>query len=339
MKSVRKKNMSRIKAVALLSGGLDSILAVKIMLDQGIEVHPICFIIPFSTSSKTASKLEARKVSDKFGIPLKVQFLGEEYIEIVKHPCYGYGKNMNPCIDCRLFMLRKARIYMQEIGAEFIITGEVLGERPMTQNKKAIKLIETKSGLDNRILRPLSAKLFEPTIAEQKNWVTREKLFAIEGRSRKPQMKLAEEFGISDYPSPAGGCFLTDSNFAKKIKDALEHNEDSLREITLLKYGRHFRLPSDAKVIVGRDEKENKIILALRKKSSICVEAANVPGPVTILLKPKRKIDIETSASICLRYSDCIEEKGKVLYWQNKKEKSFIVVKKIGGKELEEMRI
>jgi tRNA U34 2-thiouridine synthase MnmA/TrmU len=331
--------MSKTKAVALLSGGLDSILAVKIMLNQGIEIHPICFIIPFSTSSKTASKLEARKVSDKFGIPLKVKFLGQEYIEIVKNPLFGYGKNMNPCIDCRLFMLRKAKVYMQDIGAEFIITGEVLGQRPMTQNKETIKLIETKSGLDNRILRPLSAKLFEPTIAEQKNWIKRENLFAIEGRSRKLQMKLAEEFGILDYPTPAGGCLLADSSFAKKIKDAFEHKEDSLREITLLKYGRHFRLPSNAKAIVGRDEKENKIILALRKKSSICMEAVNVPGPITILLKPKRKIDIETSASICLRYSDYIEEKGKVLYWQNKKEKSFIVVKKIRVNELEEIRI
>lgn len=331
--------MKKIKAVAMLSGGLDSILAVKIMLERGIDVYSISFITPLSVSPKKGCKLAARKVSEELGIPLKVKFLGKDYIELLKKPHYGYGKNMNPCIDCRISMLKQAKKYMEEIGAEFIITGEVLGERPMTQNKKAIKLIEKESGLEQRILRPLSANFFEPTIIEQKGGVKKEDLFAIEGRSRKTQINLAEKFGISDYPTPAGGCLLTDSNFAKRIRDAFEHNEDALKEITLLKYGRHFRLPSGAKVIVGRDEKENRIIFAFKDTSSICLEADDVPGPITLLHRSKGKMDIENAASICLRYSDSEQGKGKVTYWKEEGKKAFILVKKIEKKELEKLRI
>jgi len=331
--------MSKVKAVALFSGGLDSILSVKIMLEQEIDIYPIHFITPFFTSLKTGYKIETRQVNEEFGIPLKVKFLGKEYIELVKKPHYGYGKNMNPCIDCRIFMFCRAKIYMEEIGAEFIITGEVLGERPMTQNKKAMKLIEKESGLDGRIVRPLSAKLLEPAIPEQQGKVKREKLLAIEGRSRKLQIKFARELGISDYPTPAGGCLLTDSNFAKRIRDAFKHNEDSLKEINLLKYGRHFRLSSGSKVIVGRNEKENSIILAFKDLSSICLEADIVPGPITLLLRSTGKTDLENAASICLRYSDCEKEGGKVVYWQKKDDEVSIIIEKMGKEEIVNMRV
>jgi len=326
--------MSRIKAVAMFSGGLDSILAVKAILNQDISVYGINFITPFLSSSKQGRDLEARSISEKFHIPLRVKFLGNEYIEMVKHPRYGYGRNMNPCIDCRLSMLHKTIEYMKKIDAQFIITGEVLGERPMTQNRNSIKLIEKESGLDSRILRPLSAKLFEPTIPEQRGWVNRDKLYAIEGRSRKPQIELAAEFGISDYPTPAGGCLLTDSNFAKRLKDAFEHKEDSLKEMLLLKFGRHFRLPGGAKVVVGREEKENKKILLLGKSDSIYMEAEGVPGPITLLLRMETKEDIENTGSICLRYSDYQKEKGKVTYWKKSGAKTYITVKKTGEETL-----
>ncbi|MCK4233329.1 hypothetical protein KAX75_02810 [candidate division WOR-3 bacterium] len=331
--------MSKTKAIALFSGGLDSILSVKIMLELGIDVYPITYLTPFSGTIKSGCEAAPRRICEKLGIPLKVKFLGKEFIELVKNPRHGYGKNMNPCIDCRILMLRKAKKYMEEIGAEFIITGEVLGERPMTQNKKSMKLIETKSELEGKIVRPLSARLLEPTIPEQQGTVKRKNLLAIEGRSRKPQMKLAQELYISDYPTPAGGCLLTDPVFAKRIKDAFKYNEDSLREISLLKYGRHFRLTSRAKVIVGRNEKENEIILALKHPSCTCLEAYNLPSPIVLLLTTKKDDNIEKAASICLRYSDCKEEKGRVDYWQRWEEKEFINVKKMRMEEIDEIRI
>lgn len=331
--------MSKTKAIALFSGGLDSILSVKIMLELGIDVYPITYLTPFSGTIKSGCEAAPRRICEKLGIPLKVKFLGKEFIELVKNPRHGYGKNMNPCIDCRILMLRKAKKYMEEMGAEFIITGEVLGERPMTQNKKSMKLIETKSELEGKIVRPLSARLLEPTIPEQQGTVKRKNLLAIEGRSRKPQMKLAQELYISDYPTPAGGCLLTDPVFAKRIKDAFKYNEDSLREISLLKYGRHFRLTSRAKVIVGRNEKENEIILALKHPSCTCLEAYNLPSPIVLLLTTKKDDNIEKAASICLRYSDCKEEKGRVDYWQRWEEKEFINVKKMRMEEIDEIRI
>ena len=331
--------MSKTKAVALFSGGLDSILSVKIMLELGIDVYPITYLTPFSGTIKYGCETAPRRICEKLGIPLKVKFLGKEFIELVKNPRHGYGKNMNPCIDCRILMLRKAKKYMEEMGAEFIITGEVLGERPMTQNKKSMKLIETKSELEGKIVRPLSAKLLEPAIPEQQGKVKREKLLAIEGRSRKLQIKFARELGISNYPTPAGGCLLTNSNFAKRIRDAFKHNEDSLKEINLLKYGRHFRLSSGSKVIVGRNEKENSIILAFKHLSSICLEADIVPGPITLLLRSTGKTDLENAASICLRYSDCEKEGGKVVYWQKKNEEVSIIIEKMGKEEILNMRI
>lgn len=331
--------MPKTKAIALFSGGLDSILSVKIMLELGIDVYPITYLTPFSGIIKSGCEAAPRRICEKLGIPLKVKFLGKEFIELVKNPRHGYGKNMNPCIDCRILMLRKAKKYMEEIGAEFIITGEVLGERPMTQNKKSMKLIETKSELEGKIVRPLSARLLEPTIPEQQGTVKRKNLLAIEGRSRKPQMKLAQELYISDYPTPAGGCLLTDPVFAKRIKDAFKYNEDSLREISLLKYGRHFRLTSRAKVIVGRNERENEIILALKHPSCTCLEAYNLPSPIVLLLNIKKDDNIEKAASICLRYSDCKEEKGRVDYWQRWEEKEFINVKKMRMEEIDEIRI
>ena len=332
------KKQTTIKAVAMFSGGLDSILAVKIMLDEGVEVHPIAFLTPFSGFTKSGRYMAPRRFSKELGMNLKVQFIGRQFVEHVKQPKHGYGKNMNPCIDCKILFFKKAKQYMEEIGAQFIITGEVLGERPMTQNKRSMKLIEIESNLKGEIVRPLSAQLLEPTIAEHKGWIKRETLLSIQGRSRKPQIKLAQEYNIVDYPTPAGGCLLTDPVFARRLQEALDYDEDSLREIAMLTFGRHFRLSGGAKVVVGRNEKENKKILALQTPSSMFLEVHTIPGPVAILLKGKDRIDREKAASICLRYSDCKENQAEVDYWKNSEKKS-VIVKKCLDTELEEIRL
>jgi len=250
-----------VKALGLLSGGLDSTLAVKLLIDQGIEVIAFNMITPFCTCTRKGCKHEAGKVAKQFGIPVKIIGVGEDYIEMIKNPKHGYGSNMNPCIDCRIFMFKKAKTYMEEIGAQFIFTGEVLGQRPMSQHRRAMKMIEKETELQGLILRPLSAKLLSPTIPETQKWVDREKLLDIQGRRRLPQIELAKKIGVKDYPCPGGGCRLTDPQFAKRLKEALDHGEDTIRDIQLLKYGRHIRLPSGAKAIVGRNEEENKLLL------------------------------------------------------------------------------
>lgn len=316
--------MSKVKALCLLSGGLDSILALKLILDQGIEVIAVNFVTPFYSCER-----EARKIADRFGVPIKIMRFKENYIDMVKNPIYGYGKRMNPCIDCRIFMFKKAKGYMEKIGASFIFTGEVLDERPMSQRKEAMKIIDREARAP--ILRPLSARVLEETIPEKEGLVDREKLLSIHGRRRKKQMELAEQYGI-EYPSPSGGCLLTDPQFANKIKQSFRYEESSLNDIYLLKYGRHFRLPSGAKVIVGRNEEENRAILELAKEA-IILEVVGFGSPITLLKKENRK-DIEIAASICARYSDC---DGLAEVKVNDDEK--IYVKKMKDKEIEEFRI
>lgn len=296
------------KAIGLLSGGLDSTLAVKLMLNQGIEVTALNFITPFCTCTRKGCKHEANRITEKFDIPIKVVAAGDEYIKMVKNPKHGYGKNMNPCIDCRIFMLKKAKKHMEEISASFLFTGEVLGQRPMSQRREAMTSIEKEAGLEGLILRPLSAQFLEPTIPEKEGLVDREKLFGIKGRWRKPQMKLAEELSIKDYQCPAGGCRLTDPQFAGRVREAFEHDEDSIQDMNLLKYGRHFRLPSGVKVIVGRNEEENSIISRFAGERDLLMEVIGFGSPITLLKDSCDERDIKTAASACVRYSNC---KGK----------------------------
>jgi len=293
-----------IKAIGLLSGGLDSSLAVKLMMNQGVEVTALNFITPFCTCTRKGCKHEASRIAEKFDIPIKVVVAGGEYIKMVKNPKHGYGKNMNPCIDCRIFMLKKAKEYMEEIGASFLFTGEVLGQRPMSQRREAMTIIEKEAGLEGLILRPLSAQFLEPTIPEKEGLVDREKLFRIRGRWRKPQMELAEEFGIEDYQCPAGGCRLTDPQFAKRVKEAFEHDEDDIQDMNLLKYGRHFRLPSGVKVIVGRNEEENSIISRFAGERDLLMEVVGFGSPITLLKNSCDERDIKMAASVCVRYSN-----------------------------------
>ncbi len=293
-----------IKAIGLLSGGLDSTLAVKLMMNQGIEVTALNFITPFCTCTRKGCKHEANRIAEKFDIPIKVVVAGDEYIQMVKNPKHGYGKNMNPCIDCRIFMLKKAKKYMEEMGASFLFTGEVLGQRPMSQRRETMTIIEKEAGLEGLILRPLSAQFLEPTIPEKEGLIDREKLFGIRGRWRKPQMELAEEFGIKDYLCPAGGCRLTDPQFARRVREAFEHDEDGIQDMNLLKYGRHFRLPSGVKVIVGRNEEENSIISKFAGERDLLMEGIGFGSPITLLKDSCDERDIKTAASVCVRYSN-----------------------------------
>ncbi|MFH2013244.1 MAG: hypothetical protein ABIJ37_11210 [Pseudomonadota bacterium] len=299
------------KAIALLSGGLDSTLAVKLILNQGIEVEAINFISPFCTcTSSNSACLESKKAAGNLGIKLKVVNISREMLEMVKHPKYGYGKNMNPCLDCRIFTLKKAGEYLKEQGASFLITGEVLGERPMSQRRDAMRVVERDSGFEGLILRPLSAKLLSPTIPENEGLVDREKLLDIKGRSRKPQIALAKEFGIKDYPCPAGGCLLTDPGFAKRMRDLMNHSPDfTLNEVHLLKMGRHLRLSPKAKTIVGRNEKENKKIFSFLQKGDFTYKVLNFPGPLTIVRGDLEDSLSELPASITAAYSKAKNEK------------------------------
>lgn len=330
-----------IKAVLLLSGGLDSTLAAKMMKDQGVDLFALNMVTPFCTCTRKGCLSEARKVSEKLSIPLKIMSGGEDYIQIVKHPRFGYGKQLNPCIDCRVFIFSRAKDLMEEIGARFVVTGEVLGERPMSQRLSAMHTIEKASGLDGLVLRPLSARLLKPSIPEIEGWVKREKLLDIRGRSRKPQMNLAENIGIDDYPCPAGGCRLTDFHFAGRLRDLFAHAEDTMDNIQLLKYGRHFRLPSGAKAIVGRNEHENGMIEGLANPNSFLLECAGtMVGPICLLCNSQDDADVVHAGSITLKYSDHPDSAGRIKVWtKSGKSDKVIECERIKENELVTYRI
>lgn len=296
------------KAVALLSGGLDSTLAVKMIIDQGIEVHALNFTSAFCTCSSGAKekggcRSESKRVAEEFGIPIKVVTKGLDYIEIVRNPKHGYGKGINPCVDCRVYMFIQAKEYMLEIGASFIITGEVLGQRPMSQRKDAFRIIEAESGLEGLILRPLSAKQLEPSIPEKTGLVDREKLLDVLGRSRRQQIDLAEELDVNDYPCPSGGCLLTDKIFSKKVRDLLANKEAvTKKDLTLLKAGRHFRY-NGVKIVVGKNEADNTKLKALVQPGDTLIEPADFPGPVAIAEGGAENGSLQFAGSLILRYA------------------------------------
>lgn len=294
------------KAIALFSGGLDSILATKLMLEQGIEVEAVYFLTVFSAcASSDGVSAETKAAADNLKIPLQIFETSKELLEILKNPRHGYGKNMNPCIDCRIFIFKKADEYMKKRGASFLITGEVLGERPMSQRKDAMYLIEKESGMKGLIVRPLSAKLLEPSVPEKEGLIDREKLLAIQGRSRKPQIQLAGEFGIHEYPTPAGGCLLTDPGFAGRVRDLLKHKPDiTINDVQLLKVGRHFRLNPKAKLIVGRNDEENKKLSSLSKENDFHFYPLDTTGPTGIGRGTFDEDSILKAKRIVARYSD-----------------------------------
>jgi tRNA-specific 2-thiouridylase len=325
-----------MKALTLLSGGLDSILATKLILDQGIEVVAVHFILPVVAEKEDY----AEKTVKHFGIPLMSVEVGDEYLDVLRNPKYGYGSGMNPCIDCRIYMLREAKKLAQEIGAEFIVTGDVLGERPMSQYRKALNTEEEEAGLEGLILRPLSAKLMPETIPEREGWVDRSTLLAISGKGRKPQIALAEKFGLQDvYPTPSGGCLLTHKEFAAKVKDLFEHEEKvTKRDIALLRIGRHFRFTS-SKIIVGRNEAENKYLLDAKNPEDYAFEVPGCGSPITILEGSQDPEAIELAARLTARYSDASKEKEiRVEYW-NEGAKRILAVLPLDETEVNRLRV
>lgn len=312
----------KTKALGLLSGGLDSTLAVKLLLDQGIDVEAVNFVSPFCLCGKGGCG--AVKVAKNLDVPLKIISVGEEYLKVVRNPRFGYGKNMNPCIDCRIFMLKRAKKYSRESGAAFIFTGEVLGQRPMSQHGRTLGIIEEQAGLKGEIVRPLSAKLLPPTKAEKNGMVDREKLLGIEGRSRKRQLSLARELKVTDYSCPSGGCLLTYREFALKLKDLFEHKRRvSLEDVQLLKLGRHFRFGKN-KIIVGRNEAENKLLSKLRMPADFRFEAQDTGSPIALLQGPKTREAVEEAASLTASYSD--KKQGCVVIKFGKEELSKSVI-------------
>jgi tRNA U34 2-thiouridine synthase MnmA/TrmU len=299
--------MGMAKAIALLSGGLDSTLAILLMLRQGIDITAVTFLTHFGCDISDSSSCSRNPfpAAEKFGFQVKLCHLADKFIEIVKHPKHGHGRNMNPCIDCRILMLREARELMKMVGADFLVTGEVLGQRPMSQQRNTLAMIDREAGVKGYVLRPLSARLMEVSIPEEEGLVEREKLLAFNGRSRKPQIALAAEFGLTDYPAPAGGCLLTEPNYSYRLKELLSCTPDpSLRDLQLLRIGRHFRLSSACKAVVGRDEKENDALESLADPESYLLRVEGVGSPVVFLSGEGSEKFIPLAASLCARYSD-----------------------------------
>ena len=288
-----------MKALSLFSGGLDSILAVKLIEDQGIDVIGIFFETPFFSSQK------ATQSAQYIGLPLKVVDITDSLLKIVLNPRHGYGKGLNPCIDCHALMFKKAGELLKKEGAGFIISGEVLGQRPMSQNLRSLSIISHDSGLKELILRPLSAKRLPETLPEKKGWVIRERLLGLSGRSRRPQMELARKFRIKEYPTPAGGCLLTEEVFSRRLKDLISINpEFSRRDVELLKWGRHFRISEKTKIVVGRDQRENEMISSLTREGDTILTVESFPGPTVLATGDLSAEEIKVAASITVSYSD-----------------------------------
>ncbi len=311
-----KKEKKDIKAIALISGGLDSAIATKLIIDQGIKVEALNFHSPFCTCSSNSkyNQCGATYFAQKLEIPIKHISKGDEYLEIVRNPKFGYGKNINPCIDCRIHILEKTKEYMKDIGAEFIITGEVLGQRPKSQMLHALKTIEKTAELEGKIIRPLSAQLLSPTEMELEGIIDRTKLLGIQGRRRNIQVQLGKDFKLIEQYCAGGGCRLTDKNFARKLRDYFQYHQNSkMSDMKFLQIGRHFRF-MDTKFIVGRDEGENDRLLRWAREDDVILSLKDINGPTILLEHPNNLEILEFAAQIAVRYSgsDEIENLIKV---------------------------
>lgn len=327
------------KAVGLLSGGLDSALAAQIIHALGFEVHAVYFSQPWGC----CNKIKAMEAAEKLGIKFIALQLDERYLEVIKKPKHGYGNALNPCVDCRIHMFSRAKKYMVSIGADFVFTGEVLGQRPMSQMRRSMTAIEKESQLEGRLLRPLCAKLLDPTIPEKEGIIDREKLLDLSGRSRTQQMALAQEFGISDYLPPAGGCLLTDKNFSRRMKDSFQYGYRNFRETIALKWGRHFRITKDFKAVLGRDEEENTSLKAFAHPDDFIFELPDRRGP-TLVLKghsPTPEI-LQTCAGLIQKFSRYKDADSVLIeYWLacDTNQVHHVHSRKISNEEIERILI
>jgi tRNA U34 2-thiouridine synthase MnmA/TrmU len=293
----------RIRGLGLFSGGLDSMLAATVLRAQGLDVTGIFFVTPFFGPDR------ALESAARLQLPLLILDLTDKFFPLIYAPPHGFGRGHNPCIDCHLLMLREAAAMLEPEGFDFLFTGEVLGQRPMSQNRGSLNLIARESGVPELLLRPLSAKLLAPTRPELLGWVDRERLLALNGRSRKPQIALAAEHGIINYPAPAGGCLLTDPGYAARLKETLHHQgEVSRRDLELLKWGRHFRLPGGAKAVVGRTQRDNEALEKLLEPGDRVLKVRGYPGPLVLVPGGGLAADLEVAAGLAGAYSDARPE-------------------------------
>ncbi len=303
MNKQRKK--SEITVIALLSGGLDSTIAAALIKRLGFNVYGVHFNIGFYTKDRTEV---VQRAGEYANIPVRFIDVATEYLPVIKYPKYGYGSAINPCLDCRIFSLRNARKLMEEMEAEFVITGEVLHQRPMSQHYRGLKLIADQSGLGERLLRPLSANLLPPTLPVKEGWIDCEDLYDIQGRSRSRQMEIAAAYGIVEFPQPSGGCCaLLEKSYAQRVRDAFAHNEIAgmkVEDFALLRWGRHFRLSPHVKVIIGRHQGENKILRSQFGAERIIIDPLTVMGPITLVEGKPDEAELQMAAKLSARYCD-----------------------------------
>jgi tRNA-uridine 2-sulfurtransferase len=334
-----------MKAIILLSGGLDSTIAAELMSREGLELHAVNFKTPFCLCDRRASGggcgNYACKVANSLDIGFQVINASEDFLKVLKKPQYGYGSHMNPCIDCRIIFFRKSKELMQQEGASFIITGEVLGQRPMSQFKRQMGIIEREAGLEGLVVRPLSAKLLSPTIPEKMGWVSREKLLDIAGRSRKRQIAIIKDFGVNDYPCSAGGCLLTDPGFARRVKDLITYESFDIENVELLKTGRHFRLSVAAKLVVGRNENENSVLLHSAKETDYLFRPVDINGPIALGRGIFHYGLIIDAGKVVCRYCDLDGNKKVDIAYEglSNNEKGVVTVAAMDRKELDIIRI
>ena len=292
-----------VRCIALLSGGLDSMLAIRLMQEQGIEVEALNFKTMFTCCQDTSAQ-----AARNLGVPMTIIGQEDDYLELVRDPRYGYGKGANPCVDCRIYMFQRAHTFMEEVDAQFIISGEVVGQRPMSQKRRDLDIISTESDLEDLLLRPLSAKLLPPTLPEREGWVDRELLYGIQGRSRKQLIAMAKEFGFPVIPTPSTGCALTEPEFGRKVHDLIQIQvEDKPWDYQLLTTGRHFRFDDSTKVILGRDQDENRQLDYLHTLPGACsqvlVDPENFKGPLGLVTGGASEEAIRFACGLVLRYS------------------------------------
>jgi len=304
-----------VRALGLTSGGLDSLLALLVVRDQGVEVEALTFVSPFLQADK------ARQGCQAVGVPLREVDFSSDHIQVVRQPRFGRGANMNPCLDCHVLMFGLARRIQEEEGFHFIFSGEVLGQRPMSQHRAGLDLVARESGASQLLLRPLSAKRLEPTRPEKEGWVDRDRLLDFQGRSRKPQMALAQKYGLTDYPSPAGGCPLTDPGFSRRLKSLLDLQPGAgAAEMELLRLGRHFHLGQGVKLILGRNQAENERLEGLTPRGQAVLKAVGAPGPLGLISEPGGRRPqpeagqerLALAGRIVLSYSDAAGPRGQV---------------------------
>lgn len=299
-----QENKKKVTALALFSGGLDSILACRVVMEQGITVKAVKFVSPFFGYELLAKEKEyAEEIHNKYGIDVVLKDISEKYLEMLRHPPHGYGKNFNPCVDCKILLMKEAKEKMKDFNASFLVSGEVLGQRPMSQRKDTLRVIERDSGCEDILVRPLCAKNLEPTRPELEGLIDREQLLDFKGRGRGSQMELAKKYGITDYPSPAGGCVLTDPALGKRIERFYEeHDVIKVADINLLMVGRHFQLPQGGWLVLGRKKGENDQIEALCRPEDWLLTMQDRPGPSAILRYSDDQQDLESAVSLVVHY-------------------------------------